>query len=126
MTAETSPASTAAQGEAPGRTSGATPDVPPSPGTPTVELLFVSASVIDTLSWLLKGRAQVFPGLTGELRDRAGELACEYAVSEEDLAAHLLGEAHAAGWGQIDDLTTLFARSLLADFRIRIVKSPTK
>jgi hypothetical protein len=109
--------------------SGAALDVPPSPGTPTFELLFVSASVIDTLSWLLKGRAEVFPGLTGELRDRAaelraGEVAGERPVSEEDLAAHLLAEAQAAGWGKIADLTTLFARSLLSDFRI--VKSPTR
>lgn len=72
----TSPAPPSAQGETPGEASDGPATTAPSPGgtTSTAELLFVSASVIDTLSWLIRGRAQVFPGLTAELRARAHQL----------------------------------------------------
>ncbi|MCC9182599.1 hypothetical protein [Mycolicibacterium mageritense] len=111
----TSPASPSAQGETPGDVSDGPATTAPSPGdtTPTAELLFVSASVIDTLSWLIRGRAQVFPGLTAELRARAHQLDAAHRVAHEDLAAHVFASWHATG-GSWSDV----ARELLAEFHI--------
>ncbi|MFN3005108.1 hypothetical protein [Mycolicibacterium wolinskyi] len=65
-----------------------------------------------------------YRAVADSLRDIADAVDGSRPVSLDDLSAHLLAEAHAAGWAQVDDLVELFARSLRADFRI--TKSPNR